>query len=74
MKKTRVKKSRDTVPLNYVRQKIKALLSNVVDPHHIDADPDAYPYSTYHPDADPDADSDFYVMRIRMRILIRIFI
>ncbi len=27
---------------------------SVVDPHHIDADPD----STYHPDADPDADPD----------------
>ncbi len=40
--------------------------STVVDPHHLDADP----YSTYHPDADPD--SDFYLMRIRMRI--RIFI
>jgi hypothetical protein len=27
---------------------------NVVDPNHVDADPD----STYHPDADPDADPD----------------
>ncbi len=44
-----------------------ALFSNfapsVVDPHHIDADPD----STYHRDADPD--SDFYLMRIRIRFL-----
>jgi hypothetical protein len=38
--------------------------TSVVDPHHVDADPDAD--STYHPDADPDADpdSDFYFMRI----------
>jgi hypothetical protein len=27
---------------------------SVVDPHHIDADPD----STYHPDADPDVNPD----------------
>ncbi len=41
-----------------------------MDPHHIDADPDADPDSTYHPDVDPDADpdSDFYMMRIRIRI------
>jgi hypothetical protein len=38
--------------------------TNVVDPHHVDADPD----STYHPDADPD--SDFYFMLIRIRIFI----
>jgi hypothetical protein len=52
--------------------------SSVVDPHHLDADPDL----TYHPDADPDAypDLDFYLtwMRIRlftpMRMLIRILI
>ncbi len=33
------------------------LKKSVVDPHHVDADPD----STYHPDADSDAypDSDF---------------
>jgi hypothetical protein len=31
---------------------------SVVDPQNFDADPDAYPYSTYHPDVDPD--SDFY--------------
>jgi hypothetical protein len=29
--------------------------SSVVDPHHVDADPD----STYHPDADPDADPGY---------------
>ncbi len=28
-----------------------------MDPHHLDADPDAD--STYHPVADPDADSDY---------------
>jgi hypothetical protein len=41
-----------------------------VDPHHLDADLDADPDSTYHPDADPDAnpDSNFYLMRIRIRI------
>jgi hypothetical protein len=38
------------------------LFISVVDPHHVDADPD----STYHPDADPD--SDFYLMRIRRQI------
>jgi hypothetical protein len=41
---------------------------SVVDTHHFDADPD----STYHPDADPDtdADPDFYLMRMRILILI----
>ncbi len=38
---------------------------SVVDPHHVDADPD----STYHPDADPD--SDFYFMRMRIRLFTR---
>jgi hypothetical protein len=40
--------------------------ASVVDKHHFDADPD----STYHPDADPDtdADSDFYLMLIRIFI------
>jgi hypothetical protein len=33
-----------------------------VDPHHLDADPDADPNLTYHPDAD--SDSDFSLMRI----------
>jgi hypothetical protein len=36
---------------------VDVILTNVVDPHHLDADPD----STHHPDAD---------MRIQMRILI----
>ncbi len=27
-----------------------------MDPHHFDADSDADPDSTYHPDADPDSD------------------
>jgi hypothetical protein len=39
------------------------LQANVVDPHHIDADPD----STYHPDADPD--SYFHLMLIRIQTL-----
>jgi hypothetical protein len=29
-----------------------------VDPHHVDADPDADPDSTYHPDADPGYQND----------------
>ncbi len=37
---------------------------SVVDPHHFEADPDSY----YHPDEDPD--SDFYLIRIRIRIYI----
>ena len=37
------------------------LTTSIVDPHHVDADPD----STYHPDADP-----FYLMRIRIRLFI----
>jgi hypothetical protein len=49
---------------------------SLVDPHHLDADPD----STYHLDVDSDADTDsdflfdadpdFYLMRIRIRIQI----
>jgi hypothetical protein len=31
---------------------------SLVDQHHLDADPDADPDSTYHPDADPDVDPD----------------
>jgi hypothetical protein len=38
----------------------------VVDPPHFDADPDADPYSTYHPDADPDR----LITLMRIRILI----
>ncbi len=33
-----------------------------MDPRHFDADPDADPDSTYHPNADPE--SDFYLIRI----------
>jgi hypothetical protein len=46
-----------------------------VDPHHFDADPDL----TYHPDADRDsviyADPvpNFYLMRMRIQIRIRLF-
>jgi hypothetical protein len=47
---------------------IRAQHFSVVDPHHVDADPD--PDSTYHPDVDSDADpdSDFYFMQIRIFI------
>jgi hypothetical protein len=40
------------------------LFCSVVDPHHLDADPD----SIYHPDAD--SESDFYLMRMRIRLFI----
>jgi hypothetical protein len=40
---------------------------SVVDPHHVDADPGADPDSTQHSDSDPD--SDFYLMRIRIRLI-----
>jgi hypothetical protein len=45
---------------------------SVMGPHHFDADLDEDLDSTYHPDADSDAvpDSDFYMMRIRIRIQI----
>jgi hypothetical protein len=39
---------------------VDVILTSVVDPHHLDADPDL----TYHPDADPD--SDFFLMRVRI--------
>jgi hypothetical protein len=39
---------------------------SVEDPHQCDADSNADPDSTYHPDADPD--SNFYLMRIRIFI------
>jgi hypothetical protein len=41
-----------------------ALQTSAVDPHHVDAVPDAD--SRYHPDADPD--SDFLLMRIRIKL------
>jgi hypothetical protein len=34
------------------------MITRVVDPHQLDADPDAVPHSTYQPDADPNADPD----------------
>ncbi len=47
-----------------------------MDPHHIDADPDADPDSTHQPDGDSnfllDADLDFYLMPMRFRLLLRI--
>jgi hypothetical protein len=52
------------------------LTGSVVDPHHIDADPnsdhdpDADPDPDYHFDADPDPDFYLMRMRIRMRILV----
>jgi hypothetical protein len=39
-----------------------------LDPYHLDADPDLIYHPVANPDADPD--SDFYLMRIRMRIRI----
>ncbi len=52
---------------------------SIVDPPHFDADPDADPDSTYHPEADPD--SAITLMRIliliffsMMQIRIRLFI
>jgi hypothetical protein len=52
--------------------------SSVVDPHHVDADPDAYSDSTYHPDADSDYDFKLMLIRIffmlmRFQIRIRLF-
>ncbi len=43
--------------------------------YHLDADPDADPDSTSYPDADPPAepDSDFYLMKMRIHIRIRLF-
>jgi hypothetical protein len=38
---------------------LKCVVSSVVDPHHVDADSEADPNSTYHPDADPDSDFSF---------------
>ncbi len=38
------------------------MYDRVVDPYHVDADPDP----TYYPDADPD--SGFYLMRTRIFI------
>jgi hypothetical protein len=38
------------------------VLCSVADLHHINADPDLYPDSTDHPDADPE--SDFYIIWI----------
>jgi hypothetical protein len=42
-----------------------------VDPHHIDAQPGAD--TTYHFDVYPDADPDFYLMRIRLFTMMRIW-
>jgi hypothetical protein len=42
--------------------------NHIVDAHHFDA----YPDSTYHPDADPDADFYYYLMRNRIQLFTRI--
>jgi hypothetical protein len=49
---------------------LRTLKTSLVDPHHIDADPDVDPDLTYHPGGDPVAGSDFYLMQIWMRIQI----
>ncbi len=54
----------------FSRAKIMSIWDSGVDQHHLDAEPDADPDSTYHPNADTDA--DFILMRIRMRIRIRL--
>ncbi len=36
---------------------------SVVEAHHVVADPNVDPDSTYHPDADPDVDPDSYFCR-----------
>jgi hypothetical protein len=47
---------------------LRIVILSVVDPHHLGADSEADPDSTYHTDAEPDADSDSYLMRIRIRL------
>ncbi len=47
--------------MNIAKSNLACVETSVVDPHHVDADPD----STYHPDADPH--SDFYLMRMRIQ-------
>ncbi len=44
--------------------------NHIVDAHHFDA----YPGSTYHPDADPDSVQEFYyyLMRNRIQLFTRI--
>jgi hypothetical protein len=48
---------------------------SAVDPHHLDVDPDTDPELTDQPNAylDADPDSDFYLMRMRIRTGIRLF-
>jgi hypothetical protein len=71
MKKTRSKKSRDTVPLrrffggsnSYTTMGSRhCTIDRVADPHRLDADPNADPDSACYFDADPDPDptSHFY--------------
>ncbi len=59
---------RQRLPMSAAKSRGNTSLYSVVDPHHFDTDPD----SIYHPNAEPD--SDFYLMRIRIRLftLIRI--
>jgi hypothetical protein len=54
-------KSRQKIVVVEDLERNKALICKpfnavLLNPHHIDADPDADPDSTYHPDADPDED------------------
>jgi hypothetical protein len=47
---------RDCGPVSMGRATMSLSRDSVVDQHHLDAEPDADPNSTYHPDADTDAD------------------
>ncbi len=66
--------SRTRTPAESCSTPFQKKRSVLMGPHHVDSDPD----STYLPRAEPDADldSDFYLMRIRIRLftLMRIWI
>jgi hypothetical protein len=63
----------DYVGLKFVSFKGYSLYTSVVDPHHVDADPDADSDSTFHPDADQDADPDSdFLFDVDPRMQIRI--
>ncbi len=44
--------------LSFLQVNVQYLIPSVVDPQHVDADPDADQDSTFHHDADLDADPD----------------
>jgi hypothetical protein len=44
--------------LSFLQVNVRFLIPSVVDPQHVDADPDADQDSTFHHDADVDADPD----------------